>query len=81
MIKLKELFDLQEQEPAGPVPLKTDIPESPFGPDAAQIAEQLRDILKRWKTARYESDKQRWKSYYRDITRLVKQIGGQTDEI
>ena len=69
------------QEPPESKKLKIDIPASPFEPDVQQVTDQLKQILKTWETKQYMSDKHRWKSYFKDVLRLVKQIDGESDEI
>ena len=61
--------------------LKIDIPNSPFEPDINQIKDQLKNILGRWKIQEYPSDGRRWREYYKDISKLYKQIDGESDEV
>ena len=77
--------DPEEKKPAPPQPtgggedskeLKIDIPNSPFTPDISQVQDRLKDILKQWEIKKYTSDEHRWKSYYKDISILVKKIEG-----
>ena len=63
-----------EEAPAEPSKLKIDIPDTPFEPDINQVKDRLKQILKQWKVGEYPSDEYRWKSYYKDVLKLVKQI-------
>ena len=65
-----------EDKPPEPQKLKIDIPDSPFAPDVNQIKDKLKQILKQWKTQQYPSDEYRWKSYYKDVQKLVNYLGG-----
>tara|TARA_Y100001963_G_C6563214_1_gene345325 strand:- start:349 stop:669 length:321 start_codon:yes stop_codon:yes gene_type:complete len=69
------------QEPPESKKLKIDIPSSPFEPDINQVKDQLKHILKKWEVQQYPSDEIRWKLYYKDIAKLVKQIEGESDEV
>ena len=57
--------------------LKIDIPASPFEPDVNQVKDRLKQILKQWEVKKYSSDVIRWKSYYNDISELVKKLEGE----
>ena len=96
MIKLRDLLKEQptqsdtEEKPKPPTgggedetskELKIDIPDTPFNPDASQITSKLVNILKTWQEKEYPSDDVRWKEYYNDIVKLVKNIKGDSDEI
>ena len=95
MIKLKDLLKEQPTQPDEKKPpqsstgggeetskeLKIDIPDSPFNPDASQITAKLVDILKTWQEKEYPSDDIRWKEYHKDISKLVKYIKGEEDEV
>ena len=91
IIKLKDLLVEQPptQKPPAPKPpassgggegepkkLKIDIPDSPFEPDVNQVKDRLKQILKQWKIKEYPSDESRWKQYYNDIFKLVRQLEG-----
>ena len=65
-----------EEAPAKPEKLKIDIPDSPFEPDVNQVKDQLKHLLKQWKTREYPSDEIRWKLYYKDILKLVNHLEG-----
>ena len=78
---------LNEQPPQPPKPpaaggeddpkkLKINIPDTPFEPDVGQIKDRLKQILKQWEEKQYPSDEYRWKSYYKDILKLVKHLDG-----
>jgi hypothetical protein len=76
---------LHEAEPPSPAAagggdepkkLKIDIPDSPFEPDINQVKDRLKQILKQWEERQYPSDEYRWKSYYKDILKLVKHLDG-----
>ena len=56
--------------------LKIDIPDSPFEPDVNQIKDRLKHTLKQWEVKQYPSDEYRWKSYYKDILKLVNYLDG-----
>ena len=62
--------------PPKPQKLKINIPESPFEPDASEIINKLKKVLKQWQVKEYPSDEIRWKSYYKDILKLVKHLDG-----
>ena len=70
-----------QQQPPESKKLKIDIPNSPFEPDINQVKDQLKNMLKKWKVQQYPSDEIRWKLYYKDLSKLVKQIEGNTDEV
>ena len=70
---IKGLIAEAEDTPEEPE-LKTDIPDSPFGPDLDQVVDELKVIVKQWQKKEYRSDEMRWKSYYYDIAKLVKRI-------
>ena len=72
--------DKEKEEPQEK-PLKTDIPNSPFEPDVNQVKDELTKILKQWEIKQYPSDEVRWKLYYKDIAKLLKQIEGDSDEV
>ena len=82
IIMLKDLLVEQPPKPPAqggddeqkPQKLKIDIPNSPFEPDVSQITDRLKQILKQWETKKYPSDEYRWKSYYKDVLKLVQQI-------
>ena len=57
--------------------LKIDIPDSPFEPDVNQVKDQLKHLLKQWKTREYPSDEIRWKLYYKDILKLLGTLEGE----
>ena len=42
-----------------------------IGEDVTVVLSQLKDILKVWEEAEYESDEERWKSYAEDIQSLI----------
>ena len=65
-----------EDKPPEPQKLKIDIPDSPFEPDVNQIKDELKQMLKQWKVQQYPSDEVRWKLYYKDLLKLVKQLDG-----
>ena len=79
---------LNEQPPQPPKPpadgggedkpkkLKIDIPDTPFEPDVSQIKDKLKHTLKQWEERQYPSDEYRWKSYYKDILKLVRHLDG-----
>ena len=71
----------KEEKPPEPQKLKIDIPDSPFEPDVNQIKDRLKQILKQWQVKEYPSDEIRWKLYYKDLAKLVKQIEGESDEV
>mgnify|MGYP005828983067 FL=1 len=93
MIKLKDLLVEQPPKPSftkggeskppsnkgdgDSKEIKTDIPDSPFGPDVNQIKDKLKQILKQWKVKEYPSDEIRWKLYYKDILKLVNTLDGE----
>ena len=66
-----------EEKPAEPQKLKINIPDSPFEPDAGEITNSLKKILKQWQVKQYMSDEHRWKEYYKDILKLVKHLDGE----
>jgi hypothetical protein len=59
-----------------PKKLKIDIPDTPFEPDVSQIKDKLKHTLKQWEEKQYPSDEYRWKSYYKDILKLVRHLDG-----
>ena len=59
-----------------PKKLKINIPDSPFEPDVNQIKDRLKQILKQWQVREYPSDEYRWKSYYKDVQKLVNYLDG-----
>ena len=63
-------------EDAKPKKLKIDIPDTPFEPDVSQIKDKLKHTLKQWEERQYPSDEYRWKSYYKDILKLVRHLDG-----
>ena len=65
-----------EEGPPKPQKLKIDIPDSPFEPDINQVKDRLKQILKQWKVGKYPSDEYRWKSYFKDIQKLVNYLDG-----
>jgi hypothetical protein len=67
-------------EEGKPVPLKIDIPDSPFGPDVSQVVNQLKTVLKQWQGKEYPSDEIRWKSYFRDIAKIVQATDSEVKE-
>ena len=66
-----------EEKPPEPKKLKIDIPDTPFEPDVNQIKDRLKQILKQWQVKQYPSDEYRWKSYYKDIQKLVNYLDGE----
>ena len=84
--KLREMIRsvMSEGEGGGeegkPVPLKIDIPDSPFGPDVSQVVNQLKTVLKQWQGKEYPSDEIRWKSYFRDIAKIVQVTDSEVKE-
>ena len=64
-------------EDTKPKKLKIDIPDSPFEPDVNQIKDRLKQILKQWQVREYPSDEYRWKSYYKDVQKLVNYLDGE----
>tara|TARA_Y100001963_G_scaffold100819_1_gene138718 strand:- start:998 stop:1270 length:273 start_codon:yes stop_codon:yes gene_type:complete len=90
MIKLKNLLyenptDDKKQPPAQgggeeetEKKLKIDIPDSPFEPDVSQIKDKLKHTLKQWEIKKYPSDEYRWKSYYKDLSNILKHLNGDT---
>ena len=64
-------------EPPKPQKLKIDIPDTPFEPDVQQIKDRLKQILKQWEVREYPSDEYRWKSYYKDIQKIVNYLDGE----
>jgi hypothetical protein len=63
-----------EKEPVEKVKVRSisDIATSAgLSEDATMVLGQLKDILKEWEQAKYESDEQRWQAYAEDIQRLV----------
>ena len=66
-----------EEEPSEPKKLKIDIPDSPFEPDINQVKDRLKQILKQWKVGEYPSDEYRWKSYFKDVQKLVNYLDGE----
>ena len=79
---------LHEAEPPKPPPaggggedtkpkkLKIDIPDTPFEPDVSQIKDKLKHTLKQWEVREYPSDEYRWKSYFKDVQKLVNHLDG-----
>ena len=65
-----------EDKPPEPQKLKIDIPDSPFEPDVNQIKDRLKQILKQWQVREYPSDEYRWKSYFKDVQKLVNYLDG-----
>ena len=65
-----------EEAPAEPQKLKIDIPDTPFEPDINQVKDRLKQILKQWQVGKYPSDEYRWKSYFKDVQKLVKVLDG-----
>ena len=65
-----------EEKPPEPQKLKIDIPDSPFEPDINQVKDRLKQILKQWQVREYPSDEYRWKSYFKDVQKLVNYLGG-----
>ena len=63
-------------EDTGPKKLKIDIPDSPFEPDINQVKDRLKQILKQWQIKQYPSDEYRWKSYFKDVQKLVNYLDG-----
>ena len=63
-------------EDTEPKKLKIDIPDSPFEPDINQLKDHLKNTLKQWGVKQYPSDEYRWKSYYKDVQKLVNYLGG-----
>ena len=59
-----------------PKKLKIDIPDSPFEPDINQVKDRLKQILKQWQVGKYPSDEYRWKSYFKDVQKLVNHLDG-----
>ena len=80
--KLHEAEPPKPPAPAGggedtkPKKLKIDIPDTPFEPDVSQIKDKLKHTLKQWEERQYPSDEYRWKSYYKDILKLVRHLDG-----
>ena len=60
-----------------PKKLKIDIPDSPFEPDINQVKDRLKQILKQWQVGEYPSDEYRWKSYFKDVQKLVNHLDGE----
>tara|TARA_R100001082_G_scaffold35357_1_gene18363 strand:- start:19 stop:318 length:300 start_codon:yes stop_codon:yes gene_type:complete len=67
----------EEEKPPEPQKLKIDIPETPFEPDINQVKDRLKQILKQWQVKKYPSDEYRWKSYYKDLLKLVNHLDGE----
>ena len=65
-----------EDKPPEPQKLKIDIPDTPFEPDINQVKDRLKHILKQWQVGEYPSDEYRWKSYFKDLQKLVKVLDG-----
>ena len=63
-------------EDTEPKKLKIDIPDSPFEPDINQVKDRLKQILKQWQVGEYPSDEYRWKSYFKDVQKLVNYLDG-----
>ena len=66
-----------EDKPPEPQKLKIDIPDSPFEPDINQVKDHLKNTLKQWGVKQYPSDEYRWKSYYKDIQKIVNYLDGE----
>ena len=66
-----------EDKPPEPQKLKIDIPDSPFEPDVNQIKDRLKHTLKQWEIKKYPSNEYRWKSYYKDVKKLVNFLDGE----
>ena len=66
-----------EEKPPEPQKLKIDIPDTPFEPDINQVKDRLKQILKQWQVKEYPSDEYRWKSYYKDVQKLVNHLDGE----
>lgn len=66
-----------EEKPPEPQKLKIDIPDSPFEPDVNQVKDKLKHTLKQWEIKKYPSDEYRWKSYYKDIKKIVNYLDGE----
>ena len=66
-----------EEKPAEPQKLKIDIPDTPFEPDINQVKDRLKQILKQWQVGKYPSDEYRWKSYFKDVQKLVNHLDGE----
>ena len=66
----------KEDKPPEPQKLKIDIPDTPFEPDINQVKDRLKQILKQWQIKQYPSDEYRWKSYYKDVQKLVNYLDG-----
>ena len=64
-------------EDTKPKKLKIDIPDSPFEPDVGQVKDRLKQILKQWQVGKYPSDEYRWKSYFKDVQKLVNHLDGE----
>ena len=47
--------------------------------EADQILEKLKDILREWEEAEYESDEERWQDYAEDIQSLVNDYEGEDE--
>ena len=67
----------EEEKPPEPQKLKIDIPDSPFEPDINQVKDHLKNTLKQWQVKQYPSDEYRWKSYYKDIKKIVNYLDGE----
>ena len=67
----------EEEKPPEPQKLKIDIPDTPFEPDINQVKDRLKQILKQWQVKEYPSDEYRWKSYYKDIQKIVNHLDGE----
>ena len=66
-----------EEAPEEPKKLKIDIPDTPFEPDINQVKDHLKNTLKQWQVKQYPSDEYRWKSYYKDIKKIVNILDGE----
>ena len=66
-----------EDKPPEPQKLKIDIPDTPFEPDINQVKDRLKQILKQWEIKKYPSDEYRWKSYFKDIKKIVNILDGE----
>ena len=65
------------EEESKPKKLKIDIPDTPFEPDINQVKDRLKQILKQWQVGKYPSDEYRWKSYFKDVQKLVNHLDGE----
>ena len=67
----------EEEKPPEPQKLKIDIPDTPFEPDINQVKDRLKQILKQWQVKEYPSDEYRWKSYFKDVQKIVNYLDGE----